>query len=126
MTRTVTITIPGRPPTPNARRHWRKRMRDDAEWKSSARISTLAALPPGWEPMTRCRMTVEFVVPDRRERDDDNLIAAQKPCLDGIVAGGAIKDDGRRVIVEREYLAPRYEKGVSATVYTFTELEDAS
>ena len=121
MTRSILVVIPGRPPSPNARRHWRAISKDNAHWKEIARLATVEALPTGWEPLRRCRMTVEFVVPDRRDRDDDNLIAAQKPCVDGIVRGGAILDDSRRVIAEREYLPQRYEKGVQATVYTITE-----
>ena len=122
MTRTLTVTIPGRPPTPNARRHWRGISRDNAHWKESARQIAAVAMPDGWQPMARCRMSVEFIVPDHRDRDDDNLIAAQKPCLDGIVKAGVIKDDSARVIKEREYLPQRYARGVQATVYVFTEL----
>ena len=121
MTRAVTIRVEGRPPTPNARRHWRGIATDNAHWKEVGRRATIAALPAGWRPLDRCRMTVLFIVPDHRDRDDDNLIAAQKPCLDGIVRGGAILDDSRRVIVEREYLGQEYRKGESATVYTITE-----
>jgi Holliday junction resolvase RusA-like endonuclease len=120
MTRSLTITIPGRPPTPNKRRHWRQVAADNATWKHAALTLTRDALPGDWAPMARCRMSVVFVVPTRHDRDEDNLIAAQKPVLDGIVAGGAITDDSRRVIVERTY-SQRYEPGVSATVYVIEE-----
>lgn len=122
MTRSITIRIDGRPPTPNARRHWRGIATDNARWKEIARQATADALPPGWTPLTRCRMTVEFIVPDRRDRDDDNLIAAQKPVVDGIVRGGAIANDSRRVIVEREYLGQTYRKGEQGAVYVITEV----
>lgn len=122
MTATLTIVIPGRPPTPNDRRHWRTVAKDNAVWKETARKATADALPDGWVPLERCRMAVVYLYPTRHEGDDDNWICAQKPCLDGIVAGGAIADDSRRVIRQRTYEA-EYRKGVQATIYTIEPLE---
>jgi len=118
----LVITIPGRPPTPNDRRHWRQVAKDNAHWKEVARKATSDVLPAGWEPLERCRMAVIYLYPTRHEGDDDNWICAQKPCLDGIVAGGAIANDSRRVIRKRTYEA-EYRRGVQATVYTITAVD---
>jgi crossover junction endodeoxyribonuclease RusA len=113
----ITVRIPGRPPTPNARRHWRTTHRDNAEWKEYARFRTLTSgeLPT----ITACTIAIEFVVPDRRRRDLDNLIASTKPLTDGIVASGLLADDSGDVIRSVSY-SVRYEKGVSETVYRIT------
>lgn len=122
---TLVVTVPGRPKTPNDYRgrqgggHWRSRHANNQTWKAAGVRAALEVKPADWEPLTRCRLTVEFIVPTRARRDDDNLIAAQKPVLDGIVMAGILADDSNRVIAERVYLPQRYEKGVQATVYTF-------
>jgi hypothetical protein len=122
----ITVRIPGRPPTPNARRHWRTTHRDNAEWRTVARESAILG---GWdyrgpEPITACTIAIEFVVPDRRRRDLDNLIASTKPLTDGIVASGLLADDSGDVIRSVSY-SVRYEKGVSETVYRITPVEVA-
>jgi Holliday junction resolvase RusA-like endonuclease len=79
---------------------------------------------PWFLTIPACTISIEFVVPDRRRRDLDNLISGQKPCLDGIVAAGVIADDSTEVIRSVSY-SVRYEKGVSETVYRITPLEVA-
>lgn len=116
MSATLSVTIPGRPPTPNARRHWRARAKDDAKWKAVAHDHALAAKPEGWTPLARARLSIEFLVPDRRERDEDNLIASTKPLTDGLVSAGVLTGDSNRVILERQYTVT-YLRGVTATVY---------
>lgn len=112
----LTITIPGRPPTPNARRHWRARAKDDAHWKSVASLAAAKVVPDDWTPLRRARLSIEFLVPDRRERDEDNLIASSKPLTDGLVEAGVLAGDGSKVIVDRQYTVT-YVRGVAATVY---------
>ena len=118
---TLTITIPGRPPTPNSRRHWRAVHADNTKWKTVAWMSANKAVPGRRMPnIQRAAVAIEFVVPDRRHRDLDNLIASTKPLTDGIVAAGVLADDSSDVLVSVTY-SVRYEKGVTATVYTITE-----
>jgi Holliday junction resolvase RusA-like endonuclease len=118
----IVVRIPGRPPTPNARRHWRTTHRDNAEWKEYARRCAVYALQAHGDVrphLEHADVAIEFVVPDKRRRDIDNLISAQKPCLDGIVASGLLADDSGDVIRSVSY-SVRYEKGVSETVYRIT------
>lgn len=120
MTRAITIRIDGRPPTPNARRHWRVTALDNDTWKGAARVVALASLPPGWTPLERCVAEVTFVVGTKARRDLDNLIASSKPLTDGIVAAGVIRDDSLDVITSVTYTA-EYRKGEAATIYRLEE-----
>lgn len=123
--RTLTIRFEGRPPTPNQRMHYRAADEIHAEWREAARKVALDRVnrwPAGWgAPITLCDMHLEFVVPSRGRRDWDNLVASTKPLTDGIVLAGILEDDDlkyfRRITTDWHL-----EKGLSATVYTITEL----
>ena len=80
------------------------------------RIDALLLLPCEGSSAT---LAIEFIVPDRRHRDLDNLIASTKPLTDGIVAAGVLLDDSSDVLVSVTY-SVTYVKGESATVYTIT------
>lgn len=118
--RTITVTIQGRPPTPNARRHWRTIAKDNAEWKDRGWLAAMnaferdfAAWPvhtviidvgtkarPRHEPrlvasvpMQYARVDVAIVVPTMVRHDWDNGVASLKPCFDAMVAAGIVADD---------------------------------
>jgi Holliday junction resolvase RusA-like endonuclease len=123
--RTVEVRIEGRPPTPNARRHWRQVSHDNRVWKEAALRSAQDVRNRSavfGRPIAAADMTVTFVVPDRMRRDPDNLIAATKPLTDGLVAAGILADDSFTVLRSVTYVE-RYERGLEATVYTIRELE---
>ncbi len=121
----IVVRIPGRPPTPNARRHWRVTHRDNGTWKRAAwDRASVRKTCDHLATITACAIAIEFVVPDRRHRDLDNLIASTKPLTDGIVASGLLADDSTEVIRSVSY-SVRYEKGVTETVYTITPVEVA-
>ena len=125
----LVVRIPGRPPTPNARRHWRQVQHDNAEWKSAA--YTVAANERrkwesehglNWRPLGHAVVSVAFGLPDRRTRDLDNLIASTKPLLDGIVGAGILLDDSIDVIQKMEFGA--VITGHAETVITIDEAQD--
>ena len=126
MSRTVTIVIPGRPPTPNVAvrfGNWQQRNRTVGQWRDAAIAAADAALEPvadGWKPIARASLRVTFVLPDRRARDMDNLVASSKCLTDGLVRAGVLAGDSIHHIVRAEY-GWRYEPGVSATEYTIEE-----
>ena len=88
------ISLPWPPAelSPNARVHWSARHRATQEYRwlvwAKTRQATLVAHP--WE---RAQVRVQFVVPDHRRRDIDNLLAMLKPAWDGVVDAGLLKDD---------------------------------
>lgn len=128
--RMLTVTIEGRPPTLNARRHWREVAADNAMWKETARLVGIDAITRfhrrhglKWRTLDRAALSVTFTIPDRRRHDFDNLVSALKPLLDGLVAAGVVADDSTDHIVDLN-VSTRYEKGRTAVVLHFDEVVD--
>ncbi len=119
----LVVTIPGRPPTPNARRHWRTTAADNKDWKDAAFAAAEAASDGTyWVAPKAARVRVTFIVPTRTRRDLDNLIASTKPLTDGLVACGVLRDDSTEAITEMTF-GVEYRKGVAATEYRIEEGE---
>lgn len=122
------IFIPGRAPTPNVRRHWRSIARDNETWKASAQTIAAEAVRDWegrrglkWRPVFHASVAVTFSLPDKRNRDIDNLIASCKPLLDGIVAAGVIADDSVDVIGSMTFDWVR--DGSTGTTFEISEIE---
>lgn len=124
--REFTVTIPGRPPTPNARRNWGVVARENEAWDEKVRViaqGRMADDPALWPTelerersvgkrgkvtpeLRRCtrpityatRYVMTFVVPDHRERDWDNAVASGKPLTDALVHAGVLAGDSTRYI----------------------------
>ena len=47
-------------------------------------------------PMTRAHITITWRSKDKRKRDVDNLLAAMKGSIDGLVHAGVIEDDSAK------------------------------
>ena len=119
----ICFTYPRLPPrefSRNSREHWSvlNRVKDQV-------VSDIAGLllETGWKPgipWTKGHVTVEFVLPDRKRRDHDNLVTSMKPLYDALVTNGVLKDDDLDCIGVPIYTW-RYEKGVSATEITVAE-----
>ncbi len=91
---TLTLPFPGRGLSPNSRLHWRVKAaavaeyREDCGWIAKEAAQKLQA--PLQPPV---RAQVLYVLPDRRRRDPDNLLAMLKPAWDGMVDAGLLVDD---------------------------------
>lgn len=103
--RTWTLDLPlaGAPLSLNDRAHWSARsrgaktIREAVGWLCrEQRIPALASAD----------VTLRVFPPDRRRRDEDNLVATLKPCLDGIVDAGVLTDDTPAYVSSRVRLAP--------------------
>ena len=94
------IEIPGRLPSLNdiieAAKKGRGKYQPYAIMKEqyTSDIGWLAKKLPAYE---RVDITITWYEPNLR-RDPDNIMAGQKFILDGLVAGGVIKDDSQRYI----------------------------
>jgi crossover junction endodeoxyribonuclease RusA len=97
--------------SPNARVHWSQRCEVVATYRMIAKSRGWAALcdaeenrQPAWPPAFA--MTVTLVTKNNRRRDLDNLLAACKPLIDGLVDAGLLIDDSSRyltsITVQRE------------------------
>ena len=89
----------------------------------------------GWMPgQTREKASIKItlLLPDKRDRDWDNLVTRCKPVLDALVNAGRVKEGGK--VVATGFLAgdslrtigipeivPEYRKGRPGTLITVTE-----
>ncbi len=93
------ITIPHLPYrelNPNSRVHWRTHRRVSREAKDE--VIALVREQGCFYPLKKAHLSICFYVKDNRRRDIDNLLAAMKPCIDGLVAAGVIEDDAADVL----------------------------
>lgn len=98
--RELEVRVPGLPATINAtrRRHWSAVAGEAATWRTAAHFATVDALNRSSDPLARKApiypAEVEYVfLLVRAAGDLDNLVAAAKPILDGIVDAKALADD---------------------------------
>lgn len=86
----IELSDPKPPLTLNQRGHWaktdgaRKKLRHEAATRAKS-----LKIPSCTHITTR----LHYVAPDRRRRDEDNLIASAKPLWDGLVDAGVVPDD---------------------------------
>ncbi len=72
--------------------HWTKR----SEVEQNARKEVWVEACNAWDngkPMTKARISYDFILKSKRERDLDNLYAATKPYTDGVVDAGVLISD---------------------------------
>lgn len=89
---TLTLPWPPRALSPNARTHWRKKAPIAKAYKEACWALTKEAgivLP---ESEGRLALWLDFYPPDRRARDDDNMIASFKSGRDGLALALGIDD----------------------------------
>lgn len=72
--------------------------RDNSAWLTKGQLK-------GWTPTERdIKLTVTFVMPDKRLRDTDNCLAAAKAGLDGMAEALGVNDrQFQPVVIFREY-----------------------
>ena len=90
---TVTLPLPPKSLSPNARCHWRQKARDVADARSRALYGTIIASGMSRLRWKRSTLQATFYHAQRRRRDDDNLIASLKAYRDGLVDAGLLDDD---------------------------------
>ena len=115
------VTLPWPPSglSPNSRLHWRRKSAIARQYRDAcfvlARNAGLTSVP--WEgPIV---LELDFVPPDRRSRDDDNLIAAFKSGRDGLARALGI-DDKRfqsRPVIRRDEVGGMVKVRLCPVVY---------
>ncbi|MEY4783249.1 MAG: hypothetical protein RIR41_1184, partial [Pseudomonadota bacterium] len=78
----MNLTLPWPPSelSPNKRNHWVKSAKLKASYRNRCRIEALMQ-QPNRVPAGPLSLLLEFVPPDRRRRDRDNLLASMKAGL---------------------------------------------
>lgn len=87
------LTLPWPPGacSPNARVHWTKKSRAAKSYRAACHL--LAKQAGVTAPEGEALLMLEFVPPDRRRRDDDNLLAMFKAGRDGLADALGIDDN---------------------------------
>ena len=94
---TITLPLPKRSLSPNARTHWRAKAKITRMARQVARLRTLEALG-GRQAPALTSYTLAFHFPTSRRRDDDNWSAACKAYRDGIADALGIDDHALRMV----------------------------
>lgn len=79
--------------SPNARLHWARSAKIKAEYRKAcgwALIEHVKAF--GTHPKESITVSLEFHAPDKRRRDQDNLLASMKSGLDGVADALKVDD----------------------------------
>lgn len=95
----IVLPWPDKRLSPNARVHWRAKAPVKVKARADATLATYAALECGLRDVRQALsgegplpVTVTFYPPDRRHRDDDNMIGAFKSLRDGIADALGVND----------------------------------
>src|SRR3546814_11095536 len=91
MSNSVRLTWPDRASHPNSRGHWSKRAKANKAMRKAAYYLTIGAKIKAPENGD-IRVVLTFYLPDRRQRDRDNLLSNCKAYLDGIADALGVKD----------------------------------
>jgi crossover junction endodeoxyribonuclease RusA len=86
---------------PNTRSHWRHKAEAKSLQRNEAKMLGLATIPVSARQMLqanqRLKLRLQFVQPDRRARDLDNLIASCKALIDGVSDATGVDDSKFRM-----------------------------
>lgn len=110
----ITLPIPARKLSPNARVHWAEKAKLTKASRKVAHLASLHALnlrrPPGW---IKAKLEVKAFFKTNRSRDADNFMASLKSVCDGIADSGIIANDKglwpERPTFEKDIRNPRIE-----------------
>jgi crossover junction endodeoxyribonuclease RusA len=92
----ITLPWPPKELSPNARIHWAKKSKAAKNYRHMCKILTMQSkIKIDWEGMI-C-VYIDFYPPDKRHRDDDNMIASFKSGRDGIAEALGIDDKRFRI-----------------------------
>lgn len=97
----LTLPWPAKELSPNSRLHWSKRSKAAKAYREVCFWETKRLLAAGgWQNLPaegELHLWIDFYPPDRRHRDDDNMIAAFKSGRDGIADALQVNDKRFRI-----------------------------
>lgn len=93
----VTLPWPPKELSPNARIHWSRRSKAAKAYRRACHVMTLEAGIRGVDWTGDIHLWIDFYPPDRRHRDDDNMIAAFKAGRDGMADAMGLDDKRFRI-----------------------------
>lgn len=91
---TITLPLPPRILSPNARPHHHAKARAVKAARCAAKLECMALLPAGYKPrFPKGTAQVEWIAKTRVHPDGDNALATCKAVFDGITDSGFLADD---------------------------------
>ena len=125
--RTLELRFEAPPPelSPNVKKHHMVKARAVRQYRWECNLDARNQAFGDWKgpvsPLTSpVKATVTFVVPDKRRRDTDNLMAALKPLWDGLRDARVLVDDSHEHLRHGEP-SVRVEKGQRYVLVTLEE-----
>ena len=113
MSLTVTLPWPPAELNPNARAHWRKHARSTKAYRNTCwALSYQSRVKVTWEG--DIHVWLDYYYPNRRSRDEDNLIASSKAALDGLA--DALKVNDSRFRLHPDFFLDQVREGGSLVV----------
>ena len=93
------VTLPWMPKAlnPNQRGHWSVKSKAAKAYRRTCHLLTLEAGLRGVDWEGDIHVWIDFYPPDRRQRDDDNMIAAFKSGRDGLADALGVNDKRFRI-----------------------------
>lgn len=94
MTLTITLPIPPKELSPNARPHFQAKAKKVKQYRNRAMLEVLAQVPGGYKPMfKRAEVHIDWFTETARRMDGDNALACLKSAFDGVTDSGFLSDD---------------------------------
>lgn len=91
---TITIPLPHRNLSPNARCHWGAKSRCVRQHRHWAKLACMDAMNRQQvQTMVAAKVQAVFYFRTRQRRDGDNLLASMKASFDGLIDAGLLADD---------------------------------
>lgn len=126
----IVLPWPDRRLSPNARLHFRVVAAVKAKARKDAAYLTYDAMPAGVREVRQCfagdgqiTYQVTFFPPDKRHRDDDNMIASLKAARDGIADALGVSD--RRFKPQYYFEEPCKPGRVEVRIYPLKDLQES-
>lgn len=88
----ITLSLPPRELSPNARTHWATKARATRRYRQLACVEAIVAGVPE-RPWTLATAELRFHFRTAARRDRDNLLASMKAAFDGLTDAGVVADD---------------------------------
>lgn len=113
-----------RPPlSMNDRMHFQQKASLSSRVRStSAALGKSGDLSRLTRPCGRVAVTLHYQQPDRRRRDEDNLVATSKPCCDGLVDAGLVSDDTQDIMPKGMPILHPPVKGEKGALWLIVEI----
>lgn len=92
------LDLPPRELSPNARVHWARKAKAVKQYRTMAWIVARNETRAKRLEWNSAEVRAVFLLPDKRRRDPDNLMASLKAAFDGIVDAHVLTDDRALII----------------------------